>query len=65
MSYPFNYCVMAVITNFKSLYFQLCEFIDFRLLEEKKIQSGNHKLQFKIVRDKPSLEPNNRTSKSA
>ena len=62
MSYPFNNSMMTMIANLYLLYIQLYEFIDFRLLQEEKMQSRKQKPQFKSVkRNKPSLKLNNHT----
>lgn len=62
MSYPFNNSMMTMIANLYLLYIQLYGFIDFRLLQEEKMQSRKQKPQFKSVkRHKPSLKLNNHT----
>lgn len=51
MSYPFNNSMMTMIANLYLLYIMLYEFIDFRLLQEEKMQSRKQKPQFKSVKE--------------
>lgn len=56
MSYPFNNSMMTMTANLYLLYILLYEFIDFRLLQEEKMQNRKQKPQFKSAETQTQLK---------